>query len=164
MGAAVCNWVRSVLPAYLDGELKPPSARAVRRHLEYCESCRAHLRLIEGAWDLLDEAPRLPVRGGFTSRMMARVVEEKELARLEARLARRGRWREVLAGAVGLAAGLIAGLGLYAWNSLPAVPRGQIEREVSQHLVFLDDADLLDEVAVIQAIERLAQPPPAEGT
>ncbi len=86
MGKAVCNWVRGVLPAYQDGELKPSTVAAVRRHVAHCESCRAHLRLLEGAWELLDEAGAPPVRGGFTSRMMSRIVEERELERLQIRL------------------------------------------------------------------------------
>jgi hypothetical protein len=97
--------------------------------------------------------------------MIARVVEEQELDGLRARLARRGRWREALAGAAGLAAGLIVGLGFYVWNGLPRVPTSQVEREVSRHLTFLDDADLMDEVAAVQAIERLLQQGPRrEGT
>ena len=165
MGAITCKWVRRMLVAYRDGELMPPSERAVRRHLERCESCRAQLRLLEGAWDLLDESPTPSVGGGFTSRMIARVVEEQELDGLRARLARRGRWREALAGAAGLAAGLIVGLGFYVWNGLPRVPTSQVEREVSRHLTFLDDADLMDEVAAVQAIERLLQQGPRrEGT
>ena len=40
--AAPCQWIRSVLVAYLDGQLKPSTAEAVRRHLEQCAACRAH--------------------------------------------------------------------------------------------------------------------------
>ena len=150
-----CQWVRSVLAAWLDGELKVSTAEAVRRHLEQCESCRAHARLLKESWRLLDEMPPAPVRSGFTGRMMARLVEEKELNRLEARLEPRRRRRQVVASVLGLAAGLILGLVLHAWTGLPEKPKSPIEREVSLNVSFLEDADLMDEIAVIEAMDRL---------
>jgi len=155
MGKAVCNWVRGVLPAYQDGELKPSTAAAVRRHVAHCESCRAQLTLLEGAWELLDEAGAPPVRGGFTSRMMSRIVEERELERLQARLRPHRLRRQVLSAVVGLAAGLLVWFALSAWVGWPAEPASPVEREVSRSLTFLEDVDLLDEVALLETMERL---------
>ena len=163
MGKAVCNWVRGVLPAYQDGELKPSTAAAVRRHLAHCESCRAQLRLLDGAWELLDQADAPPVRSGFTSRMMERIVEEKELERLEARLRPHRLRRQVVAAVVGLAAGLLVWFGVSTWVGGPAEPASPVEREVSGCLTFLEDVDLLDEVALVETMERLrAEPTPPE--
>ncbi len=155
MGKSVCSWVRSVLAAYLDGELKPSAAQAVRRHLEGCESCRAELRLLKDTWSLLDEAETPPVRAGFTSRMMARVVEEKDILRLEARLRPHRTRRRVMAGVLGVAAGLLLGLLLFTWTGLTAEPGSPVEREVSDHLTFLEDAELMDEMAVVALMEDL---------
>jgi len=150
-----CQWVRSVLVAYLDGELKPSTAEAVRRHLARCEACRAQMRLLQESWRLLDEAPPAPVRGGFTERMMGRVVEEKELSAFAARLSSRERRRRVFASVLGMAAGVAVGFAVYAWTGIAEKPASPVEREVSRHVSFLEDVDLLDEVAVIEAMDRL---------
>jgi len=151
----VCQWVRSVLVAYLDGELKPSTADAVRRHLVRCEACRAQMRLLQESWRLLDDVPPVPVRSGFTQRMMARVVEEKELSAFAARLGSRRRRRSVLASVLGMAAGLAFGFAVYAWTGIVEKPASPVEWEVSRHVSFLEDVELLDEMAVIQAIDRL---------
>jgi anti-sigma factor RsiW len=150
-----CQWVRSVLVAYLDGELRPSTAEAVRRHLARCESCRAQLRLLQESWRLLDEMPPAPVRSGFTQRMMGRVVEEKELSAFVARLEPHARRRQVLASLLGMAAGLVFGFAVYAWTGMSETPASPVECEVSRHVSFLSDVDLMDEIAVIQAMDRL---------
>jgi len=152
--SAPCQWVRSVLTAWLDGELKPSTAEAVRRHLAECEACRAHLNLLRESWRLLDEAPPAPVPAEFTERMMARIVEEKELSRFAARLRPHERRRKVLASVAGIAAGLLLGIAVYGWTGLATKPVSPVEDEVSRHVSFLEDVDLLDEIAVIQAMDR----------
>jgi len=150
-----CQWVRSVLAAYLDGELKPSTAEAVRRHLARCEACRAQMRLLQESWQLLDEVTRTPVPPDFTERMMARVVDEKDLSAFAARLGRHESRRKVIASVLGMAAGLVLGLAVYAWTGMFEKPASPVECEVSRHVSFLEDVDLLDEVAVIQAMDRL---------
>jgi anti-sigma factor RsiW len=155
MSSPVCHWIRSVLTAYLDGELKASTAAAVRRHLARCESCRRRAKELQDAWELLDEFKPAPVQPGFTERMMARIVEEKELQALEARLRPNRVLRQVAATVLGLAAGLVIGFAIYGWTGHLREPNSPIEREVSRHITFLEDAELLDEIAVIQAIDRL---------
>jgi len=150
-----CQWVRSVLTAYLDGELKPSTAKAVRRHLAHCEACRAHARLLVESWRLLDQVPARPVRAGFTERMMARVVEEKELSAFAARLRPHERRRKAVASALGMAAGLVLGMAVYGWTGLLQKPASPVEYEVSRYVSFLEDVDLIDEIAVIEAMDNL---------
>ena len=157
-----CQWVRSVLVAYLDGELRPSTAEAVRRHLARCEACRAQLRLLQESWRLLDEMPPAPVPSGFTERMMARVVEEKDLSRFAARLRPHERRRQVLSSLAGMAAGLAIGFAVYAWTGASSKPASPVECEVSRHVSFLEDVDLMDEVAVIQAMDRLDHGPESD--
>jgi hypothetical protein len=65
----------------------------------------------------------------------------------------------------GLAAGLLVWFVAMQWVSLPAEPASPIEREISRHLTFLEDTELLDEVGLVEAMERLASAPrPQEGT
>ena len=164
MSDPACHWVRSVLAAYLDGELKPSTAAAVRKHLEGCRECRNHARMLTETWDVLDEVSAPPVRGGFTQRMMARIVEEKELDAFEARLNPNRRLRQVMTAVSGLATGLVLGLVIWAWTtSLAEPPRSPIEQEVSRSMAFLEDSDLMDEVALIEAMDEVAHRPPAQG-
>ena len=155
MTSPACHWVRSVLTAYLDGELKPSTAKAVRRHLVHCALCRERLGQLEETWRLLDAVESPPVQGGFTERMMARIVEEKELQRLEARLRPHRLRREVLAAATGLAAGLLVGFSLYSWTGRLEEPKSPVEREVSRNVAFLEDVALMDEIGVIEAMDNL---------
>jgi len=163
MSDPACHWVRSVLAAYLDGELKASTAAAVRKHLEGCRECRDHARMLTETWDVLDEVSAPPVRGGFTQRMMARIVEEKELEALEARLNPNRRLRQVMAAACGLAAGLVLGLALWSWTNLVPQTRSPVEQEVSRSTAFLEDSALMDEVALIEAMDEVAHRPPGQG-
>ena len=155
MSSPVCHWVRSVLAAYLDGELKPSTAEAVRRHLERCPDCARRAAQLEEMWRLLDAAAAPPIRPGFTERMMARIVEEKALEALEARSRPSRRLRDLAATVSGLAAGLVLGVALYSWTGLPPEPNSPVEREVSRAVAFLEDVDLLDEVAVVETLEQM---------
>jgi len=156
MSPPKCHWVRSVLAAFLDGELSPPTAGAVRRHLEQCEACRKYARELEETWDALSTLPAPPVRSGFTERMMARIVEEKEIKALEARLRPNRRLRQILTTASGLAAGLVLGLALHSWTALTTEPASPVEREVSRNLAFLEDAEYLDTISVVEIMDRMA--------
>ncbi|MCX5653485.1 MAG: zf-HC2 domain-containing protein [Planctomycetota bacterium] len=157
MPSPVCHWVRSVLTAYLDGELKASTAEAVRRHLARCPECARRAAGLEQAWNLMGAAaaPEPRVRPGFTESMMSRIVEEKELEALEARLRRGRRARQAVAALTGLAAGLVLGLSLYTWTGLPSEPNSPVEQEVSRSVAFLEDADLLDEIAVVEVMEQM---------
>jgi anti-sigma factor RsiW len=156
MSSPACHWVRSVLTAYLDGELKPSTAEAVRRHIGRCTECARYATELEQAWMLLERVPTAPrIRPGFTERMMARIVEEKELEALEARLRRGRRARQFVAQLAGLAAGLALGIVLYTWTGLPTEPNSPVEQEVSRSVAFLEDAELLDEMAVVEKMEQM---------
>jgi len=154
MSSPACHWVRSVLAAYLDGELKPSTSEAVRRHLERCPDCARQAARLEETWRLLNAAA-LPIRPGFTERMMARIVEEKELEALEARSRPSRRLRDLAATVSGLAAGLVLGVALYSWTGLPPEPNSPVEHEVSRAVAFLEDVDLLDELAVVETLEQM---------
>jgi len=155
MGSPVCHWVRSVLVAYLDGELKPSTAQAVRRHLEHCKSCASEAELLADTGRMIAQQEVPPIRAGFTERMMVRIVEEKELEALEASLRPHRRRQKVLASLAGMAAGLVLGLTAYGWTSLTHEPNSPVEREVSRNVSFLKDVDLLDAMAVIDAMDHM---------
>jgi hypothetical protein len=113
------------------------------------------MRLLQESWRLLDEVPPARIPPDFTERMMARIVEEKDLSRFAASLRPHERRRKVVASVLGMAAGLLLGFAVYGWTGLPEEPASPVEFEVSRHVSFLQDVDLLDEIAVIQAIDRL---------
>jgi anti-sigma factor RsiW len=168
MTSPACQWVQGILTAYLDGELKPSTAAAVRRHLEHCEACRARAELLQETWDLLD-APTPAVPAGFTSRMMGKIVEEQALERLEARLRPHRLRRRIFASAAAIAAGLLFGLALRTWAVRLPDPGSPVEREVSACLTFVEDLDVFDDqgldlVEVVEAWDRLeAEGRPEEG-
>jgi len=155
MESPICRWVRANLPSYLDGELKATTASAVRRHMKRCPACAARARLLADSWELLEEDALPPMRSGFTGRMMERVAREKELIPVQRRARARRRLRQALVGVSGIAAGLVIGFGLYAWSGFETAPTSPIEREVSRSLTFLEDVELLDEIATAEAIDQL---------
>jgi len=136
MDSPGCRWVRSVLPAYMDGELKESTAAAVRQHLAHCPTCAARARMLAESWNLLDEVEPPPIQDGFTDRMMARIAAEKAQGTL-AEETPPSRLRQAMASVAGIAAGLLVGLGLYAWSGYHAEPASPVEREVSRSLTFL---------------------------
>jgi hypothetical protein len=88
--------------------------------------------------------------------MMARIVEEKEIEALEARLRPNRRLRQILTTVSGLAAGLVLGLALHSWTALTTEPASPVEREVSRNLAFLEDAEYLDTITVVEIMDRMA--------
>ena len=53
----VCEQVRNELSAYLDGELAPPEAAAVRDHVDACPECREVLEELRATIDLVGGLP-----------------------------------------------------------------------------------------------------------
>ena len=54
---ARCDEVRLDFHSYLMGELPPPAAQEVRRHVDSCSGCRAELARVAGVHKLLVDAP-----------------------------------------------------------------------------------------------------------
>lgn len=160
MSDARCPWVVKVLPAYLDGELDRPDADVVRRHLQHCESCQARARLLDDTWETLEEAeaaPKTRVAPDFTERMMARLETEKQRQAAEVRERPRRLLRQGGAVAAGLAAGLVLGLALYGWTTVASeVPSTPVEQEISGNVTFIEDSGLVDEMVLIQMMDRMA--------
>lgn len=52
-----CDDVRLEFHSYLMGELAPPDAHEVRRHVDACAECRRELEVVGGAHKLLVDAP-----------------------------------------------------------------------------------------------------------
>jgi anti-sigma factor RsiW len=167
MSEPKCPWVAKMLPAYLDGELARPEAQAIGRHLEHCPSCQARARLLDETWETLDEAqvaPRPRVAPDFTERMMARVAAEKQRQAAEARRRPSRILWQVGASGVGLAAGLILGLAIHA-RTMAAAPEAvnPVEQEISRNVKFIQDAPLVEEMTLIQAMDRLVAERPGGG-
>lgn len=71
------RWQRQ-LSAFLDGELLPREAEAVRAHLEQCESCRAELERLQSVKVLLGRLPERPVPGTLWTSIRARLERPGE--------------------------------------------------------------------------------------
>ncbi|HEX6939476.1 MAG TPA: zf-HC2 domain-containing protein [Longimicrobiales bacterium] len=58
MDKTTCREAVARLYEYLDGELTPESAEAVRRHFELCKRCYPHLSFCQAFQDALRRAAR----------------------------------------------------------------------------------------------------------
>ncbi len=117
-----CRQIQENLSAYLDGELPPVEAAALRRHLDGCAACRQMAEELRSVSALLKNAPRQPAPTDLADEVQRRlerdmlltpVAEEPEIiARIDRRLAREQRpwWPRVaaLAACVALVAAIAA--------------------------------------------------------
>jgi anti-sigma factor RsiW len=113
----LCRNCHTRLSAYLDGELSGRELWDMKRHLDGCASCRAHLAELE-ALDAPLASPGTPeMPGDLEYRIMARASREYFDARDTSRFrAIARRWLGPTATASALAIGLLLG-GLLGWNS-----------------------------------------------
>jgi len=75
-----CKKTSERLNAYLDGELAPNEALAVREHLRACPRCAAELDGLKQLNQALEAEPGMAVPNGFARRLRA-VAEERHVAR-----------------------------------------------------------------------------------
>ncbi len=68
-----CTDVRAALQAYVDGDLSPEQAAALKRHLAGCSSCRAELARAQAVVTALKTWPLVPEPPQLTGRIMAQV-------------------------------------------------------------------------------------------
>lgn len=128
------------LVAYLDGELPAEQARCVEQWMADDPACRARVRELQRAWDLLDELPRARAGTEFarsTIEMVAQHVEqEAQTSTVDHARRRRLGWLLGIASVV-VAASLGYWLGSYLWKS--------------------PDEQLLTDLPVIENIDRYLQ-------
>jgi len=65
--------VKESLVSYLDGELDPAEASAVRVHIESCGECRDYARLLMLSYTALEAIEEVEAPAGFAARVKARV-------------------------------------------------------------------------------------------
>jgi anti-sigma-K factor RskA len=136
---------REEIAAYLLGALEPGEATALERHLGECAECRAELRWLDPAVQLLPEAvQRLEPPAELRSRILAQAGAEAEHpgARDGARAPLFSGWRALTGlGALALVAAAIAGYAIHGGGSsgagsvttvIAGKPPGVIARMVRQ--------------------------------
>jgi len=69
-----CLALRADLVAFLDEELSPERATAVRAHLEGCAECQAEREALAGSWKTLELLPGLEPREGLFAEIEAKVL------------------------------------------------------------------------------------------
>ncbi|MGE0708681.1 MAG: zf-HC2 domain-containing protein [Planctomycetota bacterium] len=79
-GWSPCDGVRSDLVAFLDGELAPERATAIRAHLEGCAACEAERAALDGAWGALDALGGLEPTAGLWDRIEREVLAAPAVA------------------------------------------------------------------------------------
>jgi hypothetical protein len=144
----VCEQVRNELSAYLDGELAPPEAAAVRDHVDACPECREVLEELRATIDLVGGLPCC----GAPKHLAADVQREIERRMILAAPAapadeapqerslpirRASPWPRVLAVAATLVLGL--GIGLLSYLGTPGPRVRQPASRVARETVFEND-------------------------
>ncbi|MFM8251142.1 MAG: anti-sigma factor family protein [Planctomycetota bacterium] len=108
------------LVAYLDGELPAEQARQVEQRMADDPACRARVRELQRAWDLLDELPRASARTEFARSTIEMVAQQVELEAQTTTVGHaRRRQLSWLIGVAGVAVATLLGylLGSYVWKS-----------------------------------------------
>ncbi len=117
---------REGIAAYLLGALEPGEAAALERHLGECAECRAELRWLDPAVQLLPETvPRLEPPAELRARILAEAGAEAQRpgAGDRARAPLFSGWRALTGlGALALAAAAIAGYAIHGGGSRGAGP------------------------------------------
>jgi hypothetical protein len=78
-----CKAVHPELNAYVDGELASEDYRVIERHLEGCAACRTEVELLRLVTQSLHQAPRPEPSEAMRQRLLAQVVAELPLRRIE---------------------------------------------------------------------------------
>ncbi len=139
------------LSAYLDDELSPADASAVRGHLAGCPVCRQHLADFKAIDEMTRTLPNLEPSDGFERTFWSKVAILEEKRKIPSWLAYLlSGWRPILVG--GLTAGLVAGI-FALTNPVKQVNRD--ERFIAENIEFLDDYDLIRHLDLMEEWEEL---------
>lgn len=138
------------LSLFLDGELTPREADAVRRHLTACAACRREMALLAEADDLVRELPVLTPSDTFERTFWQKVeqAEARSPFRKFSHYLVTG-WRPILVGGLaGLAAVAIFSLGPHAQPSSEEV-------FIATHMELLDEFEVIHNLDLLEAWEAL---------
>ncbi len=117
-----CERVQDLLNEYIDGELPAAAREGVEQHVAGCARCRAELRALRQAAELVRSLPRAAAPEGMAAAIKSRVARAAGIRR-RAALAR---WVGV-GGWVAAAATLLVVIKLASWAPEPAAPGGGAE-------------------------------------
>lgn len=147
---AETNELTDELVAYLDGELDDERTRQIDESLARDERARGQLRLLERAWDALDELPRAEVDEQFTCTTVEMIaLEATEDLEREQEAAPRKRRRWWLAAAACLA--LSTGLGYAISRGWDPNGNDQLARDLPL-LEHLDEYRQIDDLAFLEQL------------
>ena len=78
-----CEIVQPELNAYVDGELSPAECEVIGHHLASCAACQSEAALLRLVTQSLRQAPRPEPSEAMRQRLLAQVVAELPLRRME---------------------------------------------------------------------------------
>ena len=138
------------LVAYLDGELDDQRSRSLEETLAHDDRARQELRLLEYAWDALDELPQVEADERFTSSTVEMIALEatEDLAREQSNLPRRRLFRWLAAVAVLL---LSATISYGVTSRIDLNGNGTLARDLPL-LERLDEYRQIDEFAFLEQL------------
>jgi putative zinc finger protein len=78
-----CETVQPELNAYVDGELSPAECEVIGHHLASCAACQSEAALLRLVTQSLRQAPRPVPSEAMRQRLLAQVIAELPLRRIE---------------------------------------------------------------------------------
>ena len=142
-----CNEIRSMLSAFLDGELSAEDAQAVRQHLDRCDACKREYRLLEQTWQMLQEAEEIEPSSDFAREFWQKARQSLPVRRERRALSRLLIWGPAMA--AGLAVAFLAG-----WFSAGG-RAGSARIDYAGDIAFLNDYEMLQEMDLLENLPVL---------
>ncbi|HEQ60156.1 MAG TPA: hypothetical protein ENN74_00950, partial [Firmicutes bacterium] len=109
------------LSRYIEGELSPPEAQEVSRHLERCGRCREQMESLRRMLATLGRLPDLAPSAGFLARLDERIASRRTLWHRLAEGLSLG-FLPLPARAAALAVVLLVGVGVFWYSGQPSTP------------------------------------------
>lgn len=79
-----CKKIKNLLQLYIDNTLTFGEKQIVEKHLEKCSACRAELKSLSSAIQIIKSLPEVSTPTDFTEKLMSKIsqIEEKERERI----------------------------------------------------------------------------------
>lgn len=79
-----CKKIKNLLQLYIDNTLTFGEKQIVEKHLEKCSACRAELKSLSSAIQIIKSLPEVSTPPDFTEKLMSKIsqIEEKERERI----------------------------------------------------------------------------------
>jgi anti-sigma factor RsiW len=143
-----CRKHEGLLVSYMDGRASAAERVEVDRHLLACAACRARVEEFGRLWNVLADAPALPLSSAFDARLLNRIAGEPQPS-----------WRDWLpAPRLAFAAGLLLLLSVWVGNGPAPLQPGMVQMHLEDEIRAGKDLQALEDLDVLANFETLEVP------